>query len=55
MGILVSSSIFILNDDKYNVNADSYWAVYLKYTQNKSCNFTCSLMINGLEYLTDIK
>ena len=39
--------------DKYKDNVDGYWAMYLKCTQKKSCNFTCSLMINGLEYQTE--
>ena len=39
--------------DKYVDNVNGYWAVYLKCTQKKSCNFTCSLMINGIEYQTE--
>ena len=38
--------------DKYD-SKDGYWAMYLKCTQKKSCNFYCSLMINGIEYQTE--
>ena len=32
---------------------DGYWAMFLKCTQKKSCDFSCSLMINSLEYTTE--
>ncbi|KAK8881857.1 hypothetical protein M9Y10_044493 [Tritrichomonas musculus] len=39
--------------DRYEDDVDGCWAMYLKCTQKKSCDFSCSLMINDIEYKTE--